>query len=443
MARYANDTVCHIWASGKLASGQSNNGQLYFEGPILYSYGRHYAVGVIMPGNVVMLNSSKNSVTTSKHSSYAARATSHMARHYVPELEDIASALAARDNREDWQESAIARHARKHALAMTIETLAYLMQCAGLSPSKAAKAASAARKAAEREAAAKAAKQARATLERHLETARTIAAMTSADRTARITALAGEWNPVRALQHAGTTARRAHKAAKARGWNAIAASVWQYVRALDAKRHWIEANQEAHKAREYLRDKVRQAREYASKEWDSIESWELRRVTDSFGYIARNGKGLSQCQRDGLLAVANQADSIRNEREAIEAARRFEREREAREAWLNGASGYWRGTDSQGGAMLRATGVERDESGTITGGTLETSQGANVPLIHAIKVFAIARACREQGRTMEPRARCGFYTVDRIDSSGGFNAGCHRINWGEIERLATLLGIYP
>lgn len=445
MARYANDTLCHVWASGKKESAKSNNGQLYFEGRTLYSYGRHYAVGVTMPDNVVLLNSSKSSVTTARHCTYAARATSHMARHYVPELEDIASALeaVAIGQVDDWQESAIARHARKHALAMTIETLAYLMQCAGLSPSKAAKAASAARKAAEREAADKAAKAAKRANEAALDAARQYAAMTSAERQAAIAHLSGQWSPINALKVAASNARKAHKAAKGRGWNGIAASVWQYIRALDGKRHWLVANQEALKAREYLRDKVRAARGYASKEWDSIESWELRRITDSFGYIARNGKGLSQAQRDGLLAVANRADSIRNEREAIEAARRFEREREAREAWLNGATGYWRGTDSQGGAMLRATGVERNESGTITGGTLETSQGANVPLIHAIRIFQIARACREAGRGVEPRARVGFYTVDKVDSSGGFNAGCHRINWPEIERLAASLGLYP
>lgn len=442
MARYANDTLCHVWASGKKYEAQSNHGSLFFEGRALYSYGRHYCIAVRMNDGIVLFNADRASITTSKHTSYAWRAALHMTRHDVPDLTDIATALAA-DSREDWQSAAIARHARKHALAMPQETVAYLMQCAGLSPSKAAKAASAARKAAEREAADKAAKQARETLERHLETARTIAALTAADRAARIAALAGEWNPVRALQHAGTTARRAHKAAKARGWNAMAANVWQYIRALDGKRHWLVANEEKHKAREYLRDKVRQARGYAGKQWDSIETWELRRITDSFGYIARNGKGLSQAQRDSLLSVANQSDSIRKEREAIEAARRFEREREAREAWLNGASGYWRGNDGNGGALIRATGVEQDESGTITGGTLETSQGASVPLIHAIRIFQIARACREAGRTMEPRARVGFYTVDKVDSSGGFNAGCHRINWPEIERLAASLGLYP
>ena len=442
MARYANDTLCHVWASGKKYEAQSNHGSMFFEGRALYSYGRHYAVAVRMPDNVVILNSSKASVTTSRHCSYATRATSHMARYYVPELEDIATALA-NDNREDWQESAIARHARKHALAMTSDALAYLMQCAGMSPSKAAKAASAARKAAEREAADKAAKAAKRANDAALEAARQYAAMTSAERQAAIAHLSGQWSPVNALKVAASNARKAHKAAKARGWNAMAASVWQYIRALDSKRRRMEANREKHKARGYMRDKVRAARGYAGKQWDSIESWELRRVTDSFGYIARNGKGLSQAQRDSLLSVANRADSIRNEREAIEAARRFEREREAREAWLNGASGYWRGTDSQGGAMLRATGLERDESGTITGGTLETSQGASVPLIHAIKIFQIARACREAGRTMEPRARVGFYTVDKVDSSGGFNAGCHRINWPEIERLAASLGLYP
>lgn len=432
MTRYANDTLCHVWASGKKDSAQSNHGSLYFEGRALYSYGRHYCVGFLMGDNTVLLNSTRASVTTSKHCSYAARATSHMARHYVPELEDIVSALiAATDGTiEQWQRNLIARHAEKHIQAIQPGTASYLMRLSGKrNPDKAA-------------ALRQAISDMRA-MEAALEAARNYAAMTAAERVERIAALASQWSPIDALKVAASNARKAHKAAKGRGWNAIAASVWAYIRALDSKRRWIEANQAAHKARKYLRGKVRAARGYAARDMDSIETWELRRVTDCFGYIARNGKGLSQCQRDRLLAIANRADSIRNEREAIDAARRFEREREAREAWLNGASGYWRGNDGNGGALIRATGVERDESGTITGGTLETSQGANVPLIHAVRIFQIARACREAGRAMEPRARVGFYTVNRIDETGGFNAGCHRINWQEIERLATLLGLYP
>ena len=326
MARYANDTLCHVWASGRVPEARSNHGSMFFEGPVLYSYGRHYAIAVRMPGNVVLFNASGSSVTTAKQSGYAWRAALHMVRHNVPDLTNIANALAAYETgkREEWQSAA------------------------------------------------------------------------------------------------------------------IAASVWSYIRALDGKRHWLERNAAAVERRKTLRRYVMRLRGYIDR-YEALAASELRDAIQCGEFIAIRGK----VPMPAMSAALNDARLRLTTLQELEAARRFEREREAREAWLNGATGYWRGNDGKGGALIRATGVERDESGTITGGTLETSQGANVPLTHAVKIFAIARACREQGRTMEPRARCGFYTVDRIDETGGFNAGCHRINWEEIERLAAMLGLYP
>jgi hypothetical protein len=161
------------------------------------------------------------------------------------------------------------------------------------------------------------------------------------------------------------------------------------------------------------------------------------RVSSTWANVARFARIIADSPwggpaRQSLLTLATTAREEADRLATIEQAERFERERAAREAWLSGESGYWRGNDGTGGALLRV----RDE-------TLETSQGANVPLQHAIRIFEIARKCREAGRTLEPRARVGFYTVDRIDETGGFNAGCHRINWPEIERIARGLGLYP
>lgn len=137
------------------------------------------------------------------------------------------------------------------------------------------------------------------------------------------------------------------------------------------------------------------------------------------------------------------------EREKREAAEREAREREAkryaeaadiRRAWLAGESDRTRDpvsgyhiSDETGGALIRANG-ER----------LETSHGAEVPLEHAIKAFRFVKLVRERGETWRRNGRTirvGHYQIDCIDS-GGFNAGCHRINWPEIERLARELGVY-
>jgi hypothetical protein len=100
--------------------------------------------------------------------------------------------------------------------------------------------------------------------------------------------------------------------------------------------------------------------------------------------------------------------------------------------------------DGNGGAMLRALHVTRDESGAITGGTLETSQGADVPLTHALRAFRFLRLCRINGKGWRANGRTirvGHFRIDSVDAQGNFKAGCHRINWREVSELAERLGV--
>lgn len=167
------------------------------------------------------------------------------------------------------------------------------------------------------------------------------------------------------------------------------------------------------------------------------------------------GYGADDYQYFSDAGRAIRADVEREKRERAEAEQR-ERERERyeraqafRAAWLAGERerGYsadgGRLSDETGGALIRATGVERDASGAIVGGTLETSHGADVPLAHAVKAFRFVKLVRERGETWRKNGRTirvGHYQIDAIDA-GGFTAGCHRINWAEIERLARELGV--
>lgn len=101
-------------------------------------------------------------------------------------------------------------------------------------------------------------------------------------------------------------------------------------------------------------------------------------------------------------------------------------------------------SDHDGGALLRATKVERDESGAIVGGTLQTSWGAEVPLTHAVRAFRFLIKCRAEGRTWRANGKTlpvGHFRVDQINSDGGFRAGCHVINWPAVERVASALGL--
>lgn len=91
--RTDNRTVAKIWAAGK-GDAQSNNGQFFNRGNMLFSYGTHYLAGYIVPdqylpeGSVtrdrmtvlVLINAKKVSPTTGKHTSMARQAAASLAR---------------------------------------------------------------------------------------------------------------------------------------------------------------------------------------------------------------------------------------------------------------------------------------------------------------------------------------------------------------------------
>lgn len=113
-------------------------------------------------------------------------------------------------------------------------------------------------------------------------------------------------------------------------------------------------------------------------------------------------------------------------------------------AWRDGGRLPGRQSDAEGGALLRARDVKRDESGAIVGGTLETSHGASVPLTHALRAFRFLKLCRDTGREWRANGKTlpvGHFRIDLVDKSGGFRAGCHRINWPEVAALAARLGV--
>jgi len=146
---------------------------------------------------------------------------------------------------------------------------------------------------------------------------------------------------------------------------------------------------------------------------------------------------------------------IEREQEAARLAERAAWERvrnmtadEKRAAWEAGEIGreHVREIEREAGPLLRAIVPEIDGC-TVTGGTLETSQGATVPLRHAFRVFQFVAACRAERKGWTPGAwgprtiRVGHFKLDRIDSAGNFVAGCHSIKWPEVSRLAERLGV--
>lgn len=75
---FSNSQVAHVWAQQRQEEGRSHNGQFYFRGRQLFSYGSHFLVGQFVTNKrgerAVLLNSDSYSPTTGRHQSYARQA---------------------------------------------------------------------------------------------------------------------------------------------------------------------------------------------------------------------------------------------------------------------------------------------------------------------------------------------------------------------------------
>lgn len=199
--------------------------------------------------------------------------------------------------------------------------------------------------------------------------------------------------------------------------------------------------------------------------WGTVRGYELRpALAERMARVASRAADIAAALEPERVTYLEQWERDELDRKAAE---RAERERlaamsqeERRAAYMSGEltraqlSGYNSGYT--GPVLLRAIAPEIDGC-TVTGGTLETSQGATVPLRHAFRVFQFVAACRAAGKAWRPLAehfgalhpyrhgpktiRVGHFTVDRIDSTGDFIAGCHAIKWPEIAALAESLGV--
>jgi hypothetical protein len=80
----------------------------------------------------------------------------------------------------------------------------------------------------------------------------------------------------------------------------------------------------------------------------------------------------------------------------------------------------------------------------IKGDELQTSRGARVPLDHAIKAFRIIKRLHDKGHAYERNGHTihlGHFVLDAVDPQGNVTAGCHQVEWEEIERVATIAGV--
>lgn len=82
----------------------------------------------------------------------------------------------------------------------------------------------------------------------------------------------------------------------------------------------------------------------------------------------------------------------------------------------------------------------------VVGDEVQTSQGASIPVEHAIKVWPLLCSLKASGKSFRANGHSiplGVYRVDTFneDAQGTLVAGCHTIKWEEISQIAAKLGL--
>jgi len=78
----------------------------------------------------------------------------------------------------------------------------------------------------------------------------------------------------------------------------------------------------------------------------------------------------------------------------------------------------------------------------ISGDEVETSLGARFPVTHAVKALRFVRLVKAKGEAWHSNGHTihlGHYKLDEIDAEGNVKAGCHRVSYEEIERIGPML----
>lgn len=90
---FTSQQCIHVWAQQTQREGRNSPRSIFFDGPSIYSYGRHFEMARFVEG-VVLVNCARYSVTTSKHQSWVRQAITQYQSFEVPSMFDHSANVA-------------------------------------------------------------------------------------------------------------------------------------------------------------------------------------------------------------------------------------------------------------------------------------------------------------------------------------------------------------
>lgn len=424
---FDNSMTAHVWAQNNQHEGRSHNGNFYFEGGTLYSYGSHFIVGHIVDG-VTLLNSDRYSISTGKQQGYA-QSAAHGVVYNVPALTSLVkNGLNSKSN--------INSYLCNHADEISRDAVIWL-----LGRIKSRRDVDGTIENAKRIKLANEAKEVRDEINRRAREAKWIADYSDADFAARLREWADHWSGEDKFKSESRNYFRAIKAAKHKGWSAIAAKVTarrKELRAyMEVAANIRKHNEDRKNARRIIGAMRREFKYFASGKTTSFREVE-QLAKQCINLAHMKAFYVPSRLRKSLLTFARQLDATlpaiaeieRVKREAIAAEKRAKAKADF-EGWLRGdvARCPWdHNTAPDGSCYMR-----------VKDGELQTSQNAVVPLRHAIRAFKMVRYCVENGVDWHRNGqtiRAGHFQIDSITKEGAMKAGCHTFSYEQMQAVA-------
>jgi hypothetical protein len=491
---FSNGMVAHLWAQQSQSFGRSNNGNFYFEGSTIYSYGSHFPIATftdlrVGDKRVVLFTEDSYSPTTFGHcgdARHALHGRDDVVVIPVPSLphvylsapsgklpadvldsirevliERIASAEEGFERARDQQwstdyytrELAEARdtyaafaRAFKYRRRLPADCRVYL--------------------------AAKAERAQQARFKERVDGARRVAKHVPDYRAApdsetwKIPAV-GELSSGQAYEKIGALERYLSQLNTARHWlgrghagREVKARVARGRKVIAERlEQWRELHEstKAYEHKERLLSTAATIREHAAGTLPESEKWRMRDLLESpawqlvRGASREIGHGMIDTLLAELAALGPEQVPGYSEvsawlcRRASEALLLDSFPKPHAPSWSYERNRDKRSHEERVAAWLAGENVAGLYSDNPTllrrrGKKLETSRGGSAPFSEAVVIYRAATTCRAAGRAWRrngERMRVGHFELDAIDSHGNVRIGCHFIGYDEMARLAV------